>query len=81
MFLANSTAKEEFKVRKCGDCCVRGQKHHMHTLALLTQRSVHPSAPVLFTKDLPRNEINYDFQPPFSLHILNSGTKIAELDF
>ena len=31
---------------------VRGQKHHIlaHTLALLTQRSGHPTAPVLLTK-------------------------------
>ena len=26
---------------------------------------------VLLTKDSPRNEISYDFQPPFSLHISN----------
>ena len=35
-----------------------GQKHHIsaHTLALyITQRSVHPSAPVQLTKDLSRN--------------------------
>ena len=43
--------------------------------------SVHPSAPVLLIKDLPRNEISYDFQPPFSLHISNSRTKPAGLDF
>ena len=47
----------------------------------LTQRSLHASAPVLFTKDLRRNEISYDFQPPFSLRISNSRTKPAELDF
>ena len=56
---------------------VRGQKHHIsaHTLALLTQRSVHPTVPLLLTKDSPRNEINYDSQLPFSLHISNSRTK------
>ena len=55
----------------------RGQKHHIsvHNLGTLTQRSVHPSVPVLFTKDLPSNEISYDFQPSFSLHISNSRTK------
>ena len=52
----------------------------MHTLALLTQRSVHPTALVLFTKD-SRNEISYDFQPPFSLHISISRTKPTGFDF
>ena len=57
---------------------VRGQTHHilMHTLALWH----FPTAPVLLTKDT-RNEISYDFQPPFSLHISNSRTKPAGLDF
>ena len=41
-----------------------------------TQRSVHPTAPVLLTKDSIRNEIRNDFQPPFSLHISNSRTKL-----
>ena len=31
----------------------------------LTQRLVHPSAPVVLTKDLPRNEISYDFQSSY----------------
>ena len=34
----------------------------------LGQCSVYPTAPVLLTKDSPRNEISYDSQPPFSLH-------------
>ena len=52
---------------------VRGQKHILaHTLA---QRLVHPTAPVLLSKDTPRNEISYNSQPPFSLHISNSRTK------
>ena len=38
------------------------------------------SAPVLLTKD-SRNEISYDCQPPFSLHISNSRTKPAGLHF
>ena len=42
---------------------------------LLTQRSIHPTAPVLLTKDSPRNEISCDSQPLFSLHISNSKTK------
>ena len=42
---------------------------------ILTQHSVHATAPVLLTKDSPRNEISYAFQPPFSLHISNSITK------
>ena len=61
----------------------RGQKHYisMHTLAQrLTQHSVHPTAPVLLSKD-SRNEIIFDFQSPFCLHILNSRTKLAGLDF
>ena len=43
---------------------VKGKKHHIsaHTL---TQLSAHPSMPVLLTKDLKRNEISYDFQPPY----------------
>ena len=52
---------------------VRGQKY-ISTHALI-QRSVHPTAPVLLTKDLIGNEISYDFQPPSSLHISNSRTK------
>ena len=47
----------------------------------LTQRLVHPSAPVVLTKDLPRNEISYDFQSQFRLHISNSRTKPTGLDF
>ena len=43
-------------------------------------KSVHPSVPVLLTKDSPTNEISYDFQSPFSLHISNSRTKAAGLD-
>ena len=31
----------------------------------LTQRLVHPWVPVLFTKDLPRNEISNEFQSPY----------------
>jgi hypothetical protein len=34
---------------------------------------------LLLTKD-SRNEIRYDFQPPFSLHISNSRTKPVGLD-
>ena len=45
----------------------------------ITQRSVYPSVPVLLTKDLPWNEISYDFQPPFSLHILNPKTKSSDV--
>ena len=60
---------------------VRGQKHHLGAhFGTLTQRSVHLTAPVLLTKD-SRNEISYDFQPPFSLHISNSRTKPTGLDF
>ena len=40
---------------------VRGQKHHISTH---TQRSVHPTVPVLPTKD-SKNETSYDFQPPY----------------
>ena len=64
---------------------VRGQKHHRYLDAYfgtLTQRSVHPTAPVLLTKD-SRNELwlSASIQPPFSLHISNSRTKPAGLDF
>ena len=52
-----------------------------HTFGTFTQLLIHPSGPVLLTKDLPRNEISYDFQPPFNLHISNSRTKPAGLDF
>ena len=55
---------------------VKGQKHHI-SVHTLTQHSVHPTAPLLLTKDSPRNEISYDLQPPFSLHISNSRTKLA----
>ena len=58
---------------------VRDQKQHIswHTLAL----SVHLSAPVLLTQDSSRYEIRSEFQPPFSLHMSNSITKPAGLDF
>ena len=45
----------------------------MHTLALQ-----FPTAPLLLTKD-SKNEISYDFQPPFSLHTSNSRTKPMSL--
>ena len=41
------------------------------------KRSVCPTAPVLLTKDSPRNEIRYESQYPLSLHISNSKTKPA----
>ena len=47
----------------------------------LIQCSVHPTVPVLLTKDSPRNEITYIFQPPFSLYTSNSRTKPTGLDF
>ena len=52
----------------------RGQKDYREIahFGTLTQRSIHPTVPVLLTKDSPRNEIRYDSQPPFSLHISNS---------
>ena len=39
---------------------VRGKTYLSAHFGTLTQRSVHPSVPVLLTKDLPRNEISYD---------------------
>ena len=57
MFLVNSSAKEAFKVKEC----TLYLDAHFGTL---TQCSVHPKAPVLLTKD-SRNEISYDFQPPY----------------
>ena len=47
----------------------------------LTQCPFHPTAPILITKASIKNEISYDFQPPFSLHISNSRTKPAGVDF
>ena len=46
----------------------------------LTQRSVYPTAPALLTK-ASRNEIIYNFKPPFSLQFSNSRTKSTGLDF
>ena len=48
---------------------VWGQKY----FGTLTQRLVHPSAPLLLTKDLSKYFISFD--SPFSLHIWNSRTK------
>ena len=31
----------------------------------LTLRLVHPTVPILLTKDSTRNEISYDSQPPY----------------
>ena len=62
--------------------CKRPKTSYLDThFGTLTQRLVHPTAPVLLTKDSPRNEIHYAFQPPFSLHIPNSRTKSIGLDF
>ena len=46
-----------------------------------TQRSVHPTAPVLLTKESVRNDIIYDSQPPLSLYVSNSRTKPAGFGF
>ena len=55
-----------------------GHKHHIsaHTL---TQHLVHPSVPVLLTKDLPRNEISYDFQPPISLQSFSVSFSVPSI--
>ena len=70
-----------FYLRGCGGYL--RPKHHLSDahFGTLTQCLVYPTAPVLLTKDSIRNEISYDFQPPFSLHILNSRTKPTGLDF
>ena len=47
----------------------------------LSQGLDHRIASVLLTKKDSRNEIIYDFQSPFCLHILNLRTKLAGLDF
>ena len=70
-----------FDLRGCGGCWMTKTSYLGAHFGTLTQRLVHHSVAVLLTKDLPRNEISYDFQPPFSLHILNSRTKPADLDF
>ena len=61
--------------------CWRPKTYLCAHFGALTQRSVHPTAPFLLTKDSPRHEISYDSQPPFSLHISNSITEPTGLDF
>ena len=70
-----------FDLRGCGGCWRPITSYLGTHFGTLTQRSVHPSASVMLTKYLPRNEISYDFQTPISLHISNSRTKPAGLDF
>ena len=48
----------------CGSA--RGQKKYLGAhFGTFTQRSVHPPAPVLLTKDSPRNFVSYDSQLPY----------------
>ena len=70
-----------FDLRGCRGCQWPKTSDLGAHFGTLTQCSVHPSAPVLLTKDSPRNFISFDSQPPFSLHISNSRTKPARLDF
>ena len=70
-----------FDLRGCGGCQRPKTSYLGAHFGTLTQCLVHPSAPVLPTKDSPINFINYDSQPPFSLHILDSRTKPTGLDF
>ena len=60
-----------FDLRGCGGYYRPKTSYLGAHFGSVTQRLVHPSVPVLLTKDSPRNEISHDFQPPFSLHISN----------
>ena len=66
-----------FDLRGCGGCQRPKTSYLGAHFGTLTQFLVYPIVPVLLTKDSPRNEISYDSQPPFSLHISNSRTKPA----
>ena len=68
-----------FDLRGCGGCQRPKTSYLGAHFGNLTQRSVHPSAPVLLTKDSPRSFITYDSQPPFSLHISNSRTIVLQI--
>ena len=70
-----------FDPRGCGGCQRPKTSYLGAHFGTLTQFLAHPSAPVLLTKDSPRNFISYDSQPLFSLLISNSRTKPAGLDF
>ena len=72
--LHDNTSMIIFDLQGCGGC-------QRPKTSSLTQCLVHPTAPVLLTKDSPRNKISYDFQHSLSLHIFNSRTKPAGLDF
>ena len=68
-----------FVLRGCGGCERPKTSYFGAHLVTLTQRSVHPSAPILLTKDSPRNFISYESQPPFSLYISKKITLRAEV--
>ena len=59
----------------------RGQKHHIsvHTLALQLNIRFIPQCQFCLPKI--HQEMRYDSQPPFSLHISNSRSKFTGLDF
>ena len=53
---------------------LRGHKHHISVHTLVGTQFI-PQHQLCLPKIHQRNEISYDSQPPFSLHILNSRTK------
>ena len=61
-----------FELGGCGGCQRPKTPYLGAHFGTLSQSSVHPKVPVLLTKDSIRNEIIYDFQSPFSLHVSNS---------
>ena len=70
-----------FDNQGCG-VCQRPNTSYLGThFGTLGQSLAHPTAPALLTKDSPRNQICYDSQHLFSLHISNSRTKPGGLHF
>ena len=53
-----------FDLCGCGGCKRPKTSYLEAHFGTLTQCLIHPTAPVLLTKD-SRNEFSYDFQPPY----------------
>ena len=57
-----------FDLQGCGGCWRPKTSYLRSHFGAFTHHLLHPTAPVLVTKDSSRNEIRSDSQPPLSLH-------------
>ena len=67
-----------FDLQGCGGCQRPKTSYLGSHFGTSPQRSVHPSAPVLLTKDSQRIFLSYDSQPPY-LKFQNQGRRASFL--